>query len=153
MQLHDIKSTSTQKSRKRVGRGGKRGTYSGRGQKGQKSRAGSSMRSDFRGGNAPVWKLFAKQRGSAKKVGIKHRYFKLKRIKPVTINLSNLNDKFKDGDVVTPKIMLRSGFIADMKNGVKVLSNGSLNKKLTFRGVLFSESAKKNAVKAGSTVK
>jgi len=75
MQLHQLKPTVKQKRAKRVGRGGKRGTYSGRGQKGQKSRAGARIRPGFRGGDNPIWKLFPKQRGSAKKVDLKKRRF------------------------------------------------------------------------------
>lgn len=71
MQLHELKPIHPRKRRKRVGRGGKRGTFSGRGTKGQKSRAGASVRPGFRGGDTPLWKVFPKQRGAGKKVEVK----------------------------------------------------------------------------------
>ncbi|MEK7341913.1 MAG: uL15 family ribosomal protein, partial [Candidatus Binatota bacterium] len=59
MDLSNLKpAPGSKKKRKRVGRGGKRGTYSGRGSKGQKSRAGARIRPGFRGGDNPIWKLF-----------------------------------------------------------------------------------------------
>ena len=81
MQLHQIKPTHKKVEGKRVGRGGKRGTFSGRGSKGQKSRAGTRIRPGFRGGDNPIWKLFPKQRGASKKVDIKHRSFQRRRKK------------------------------------------------------------------------
>lgn len=81
MQLHDLKPFSRSKQKKRVGRGGKRGTYSGRGSKGQKSRAGTRIPPGFRGGDNPIWKIFPKARGSSKKVDIKHRSFQRRRPK------------------------------------------------------------------------
>ncbi|PJE51372.1 MAG: 50S ribosomal protein L15 [Candidatus Yanofskybacteria bacterium CG10_big_fil_rev_8_21_14_0_10_36_16] len=152
MQLHDIKST-TKKSRKRVGRGGKRGTYSGRGQKGQKSRSGASIRSDFRGGNAPVWRLFGKKRGVSKKVSIKHKFLRVPQQKPHIVNLNILNNKFNDGDNVSPKTLVSSGVIKNIKGGVKILNKGELTKKLSFSGVAFSNSAKEQILKTGSTIK
>ena len=71
MQIHELKPDHPRKHRKRVGRGGKRGTFSGKGTKGQKSRAGASVKPGFRGGDTPLWKIFPKRRGAGKKVEIK----------------------------------------------------------------------------------
>ncbi|MEX2053230.1 MAG: uL15 family ribosomal protein, partial [Candidatus Paceibacterota bacterium] len=110
MQLHSLKPDTKSKKAKRVGRGGKRGTYSGKGQKGQKSRAGARIRPGFRGGDNPIWKLFPKQRGAAKKVDIKQRTFRLKRPKPAIVSLKNLNI-FQDGEVVSKKSLIKKGII------------------------------------------
>ena len=136
-----------------MGRGGKRGTYSGHGSKGQKSRAGARIRPGFRGGDNPIWKLFPKQRGATKKVDIKHRAFQVKYNKPAIIDLNILNSNFKDGDKVEPKVLVKTGIIGNAKNGVKVLGDGELTKKLNFSGLKFSKSAREKIEKAGGTVK
>jgi len=120
MQLHEIKPIHKLKDKKRVGRGGKRGTYSGKGIKGQKSRAGKNIR--------PAWRDLLKQIP-------KLRGFKFKSIqtKPAVINLSDLEGNFKDGERVTPDILLLKRLI-QKKGGkvpeVKILGNGNLTKKL-----------------------
>ncbi len=153
MQLHDLKPNSTSRREgKRVGRGGKRGTYSGHGTKGQKSRAGARIRPGFRGGDNPIWKLFPKQRGASKKVEVKHRTFSVAYDKPAVINLTTLNSNFKEGDVVSPKTLIKKGMISSTRNGVKILGVGELNKKLTFSKVEFSGSAKEKALRLGSTI-
>ena len=134
MQLHQLKTIYKSRKKKRVGRGGKRGTYSGRGSKGQKSRAGARIRPGFRGGDNPIWKLFPKQRGATKKVDIKHRAFQARYKKQAIINLDKLNRAFQDGETVSPKALLRRGLIDNDKNGVKVLGDGELTKKLNFSG-------------------
>ncbi|MBI2063846.1 MAG: 50S ribosomal protein L15 [Candidatus Yanofskybacteria bacterium] len=153
MQLHQLKSTTKNKKRKRVGRGGKRGTYSGHGSKGQKSRAGARIRPGFRGGDNPIWKLFPKQRGATKKVDIKHRAFQVKYSKPAIINLDVLSSNFQDNESVSPAILLKKRIINSSKYGVKVLSGGELTKKLNFSGFKFSKSAKEKILKFGSTIK
>lgn len=153
MQLHELKSNrKPAKTKKRVGRGGKRGTYSGHGQKGQKSRAGHRIRPGFRGGDTPLWKLFPKQRGSSKKVDVKHSKFQLHHIKPVAINLSLINDSYKDGDNVNAKTLVRKQLIRTSKHGIKILSNGEFNKKLSFSGVKISKAALVKIEKSGSTI-
>ena len=91
MQLHHLKPIHKAIASKRVGRGGKRGTLSGRGSKGQKSRAGTRIRPGFRGGNEPLWKLFPKSRGASKKTDIKHRSFQVRRKKPKGRYVSKAN--------------------------------------------------------------
>lgn len=113
---------------KRVGRGGKRGTFSGRGSKGQKSRSGTRIRPGFRGGDNPIWKLFPKKRGSSKKTEITRALFQVHHEKIRILNLDDLERMFKDGDTVEGK--------------VKILGRGVLTKKLKFGPeVIFSKSA------------
>jgi len=142
MQLYEIKPKNKKKNRKRIGRGGKRGTYSGRGIKGQKARAGAGIKPGFRGGDTPLWKKFSKSRGASKKVEVKQPSFRLRRQKPETVNLSDLNKKFKEGEVVSPKILKEKKLVNKIRYGVKILGRGQLNKKLIFKNVLFSQKVK-----------
>jgi len=148
MNLNELKSHTKRKSAKRVGRGGKRGTYSGKGMKGQKSRAGAGVKPGFRGGDNRLWQLFPKQRGASKKPGsnrphMKHRYFQLRHDKTKTYNLDFFN-KFEDGQEVSPELL--------SKKEVKVLGEGQLKKKLEFKGFQFSKSAREKVLKSGSTI-
>lgn len=152
MQLHQLKPTTKHKSRKRVGRGGKRGTFSGRGSKGQKSRAGARIRPGFRGGDNPIWKLFPKQRGATKKVDIKHARFRVAKKESEVVNLGALNSFFQDGDNVSSKILVQKGIIGAGKR-IKILGDGELDKKLNFSGVMFSKQARDKILKAGGTIK
>lgn len=133
MQLHQLKPINKQRDKKRVGRGGKRGTFSGRGSKGQKSRAGTRIRPGFRGGDNPIWKLFPKTRGASKKTEAKHALFQVKHPKPAVFNLDRLEKLFLDGDTVSPKTL-------GVKRA-KILGTGTLTKKLVFENVTFSKSA------------
>lgn len=148
MQLHEIKPTTKKKPRKRIGRGGKKGTYSGKGQKGQKSRSGVGIKPGFRGGDTPLWKLFPKLRGSTKKLKkTKKRGFMLRRTKPLVVNLKDLDEHFKDGDTVNIKTLKEKKLITTtrrkLKRGVKILGQGELKKKLKYEGVTVSKSASK----------
>ena len=131
MQLHHLTSPSTNKSEKRVGRGGKRGTYSGRGIKGQNSRAGHRKRPAER----DILKKIPKLRGYR---------FKSFRPQAVIVNLRDLEATFSVGQTVSPETLLQAGLITRL-NGktpkVKVLGSGELKKKLLFKDVTFSKSA------------
>lgn len=153
MQLHQVKSTTKNQKRKRVGRGGKRGTYSGHGSKGQKARAGTRIRPGFRGGDNPIWKLFPKQRGATKKVDIKHRSFQVRYAKMAIVDLGALGMVFQDGDTVSPKTLIKKGLVSSAKKGIKVLGDGELTKKLNFSGLKFSDSARGKILKAGGVIK
>lgn len=142
MQLHEIKPTIKRKNKKRVGRGGKRGTYSGKGIKGQKSRAGAGIKPGFRGGDTPLWKKFHKVRGASRKVDAKTRGFQLRHPKPDIINLRDLNKRFSEGEIVSPKSLMEKGFVKKTKHGVKILGKGDLRKKLIFKDVLMSKAVK-----------
>lgn len=146
MQLHQLKPKFKKKNRKRVGRGGKKGTYSGRGMKGQKSRAGRKPRLDFAGGDTPLTKRFPKQRGITgrhKDTKVK-RGVKLSRLKTklIILNLKEIEAKFKKGEIVSPKSLLKKGLIGKIKGRwpqVKILGSGEFKKELIFRGIKFSK--------------
>lgn len=156
MRLHQLKPNLNKKSRKRVGRGGKKGTYSGRGMKGQKSRAGGKPRIGFAGGDTSLVKRLPKQRGQVGKTELKKgvKLFRL-RVKPVVFNLKDFNEKFftKDGssfvwsekEIISPKSLLEKGLIKRTKGripSVKILGVGKLKRKLNFSGVALSKSAR-----------
>ena len=144
MQIHELKVKS-RKTRKRVGRGGKRGTYSGRGMKGQKSRSGGNVNPLFQGGRASS--LIAK----LKKV----RGFKSIHAKKVVVNLDILEAKMKDGSEVNIKTLVEAKVIEkkDEKAGIKILGDGAIKKKLTISNeILISKSAKAAVEKAGGKV-
>jgi large subunit ribosomal protein L15 len=133
MQLHQVKPIHKQKSKKRVGRGGKRGTFSGKGTKGQKSRAGRKMRPELR----DFIKKIPKKRG--------YRFKSINR-KPEVVNLRDLEKFFNDGELVNPQILLERGLVARIKGKVpevKILGAGELKKKLKIENCLMSESVKK----------
>jgi large subunit ribosomal protein L15 len=147
MHLSTLKAKHVRKHSKRIGRGGKRGTTSGAGTKGQKSRAGASVRAGFRGGDNRMWQLFPKQRGAGKKPGNKsphrkHRFFVIKRYKPWEVNLRALN-VFKDGDTVSPTTLAEKGLVPAGANPIKILASGTLKRKLKVEGVALSVSAKR----------
>jgi len=155
--LSNLQPNTIRKPKKRIGRGGKRGTYSGKGQKGQKSRAGASIKPGFRGGDNRLWQSFPKRRGASKKPGgsgiyAKHRFYQLRHDKPLVINMKDLN-KFSDGETVNPKMLFERGILKRAEKEVKVLGDGELGKKLLFEGFSFSKSAKDKIIKAGGTIK
>lgn len=139
MQLHQLLPTKKQKSKKRIGRGGKRGTYSGRGIKGQKARAGRKLRPEWR----DTLKRIPKRRG--------YRFKSIKE-RPAVLNLDRLDPFFKDGDLITPAILQQKGLIVKIKGRipvVKILGDGELTKKLDFKGLKVSQSAREKIEKAG----
>ena len=100
--------------------------------------------------------MFPKLRGASKKPGNasphpKHRFYRLKRAKPSVINLDLLNS-LNDGQTVNPELLLEKGLIGNSENGVKVLGEGELKKKLNFKGMKFSASAKEKIEKAGGKI-
>lgn len=135
MQLHHIKPNHKLKKRRRIARGGKRGGYSGRGIKGQKSRAGAGIRPAIR----DLMMKLPKQRGRAK------HSFKSLYEKPAIFNLVDINKRFKDGEIISPKTLNLPR--------VKILGKGEIDKKLHFQNVLFSKSASEKIKKAGGTIK
>lgn len=156
MDLSNLKPKTVRKSTKRVGRGGKRGTYSGGGTKGQKSRAGAGVTPGFRGGDNRLWQLFPKQRGASKKPGgkgphKKHRYFRLHQDKPAVFNLEFFN-QFNGEEVINNELLIKKGFIPKGKSKVKVLGSGELKRKLKFEGFDFSVSAREKVNKLGGTI-
>ena len=141
MKLHELNASPEAKTRKRVGRGpgSGMGKTSTRGQKGQKSRSGASIPAWFQGGQTPLYRRLPKR-------GFNNAEF---RTAYATINLSDLNKFFNDGDVVTPEVLKERGIIKKQLCGVKVLGNGELEKKLTVKASRFSSSAVTKIESAG----
>ena len=140
MKLHELSpvagSTHVGK-RKGRGVGTGNGKTGGRGHKGQKARSGGKVRVGFEGGQMPLARRVPK-RGF-------HNIF----AKPLTaVNLTVLN-KFEDGAVVDAAALVQAGILADCPYGLKVLSNGTLTKKITVKAAAFSESAKEKIERAG----
>ena len=149
--LSTLKPAQARKDRKRVGRGlgSGKGRYSGRGIKGQKSRAGShKMRAGFEGGQMPVYMRMPKQRGSTSQDAMPIGPF---RTSTVPVNVSAL-DRFDAGAEVTPESLVEKGLIKNTKVDVKILGNGEISKKLTIRVHAISASAREKIEKAGGTV-
>ena len=120
-------------TRKRVGRGpgSGLGKTSGKGHKGQNARSGGGVRPGFEGGQLPLFRRLPKR-------GFKNALFKTRY---AVINLSDL-DKFEEGAVVTPELLKEMGLIKKQLDGVKVLGNGTLTKKITVKANKFSKTAK-----------
>jgi len=126
--LHTIKSgKGTVQRKQRVGRAGKRGTYSGRGLKGQRSRSGG--------------KSGLKRLGLKALVNQTHKLggFKSPHARPEIVNLKDINSNFKDGDMVTPAKMAKLGLIRTTSKGVKILGVGKLTKKVTVKNCTMSK--------------
>lgn len=136
--LHPAKGS--QKKRKKVGRGGKRGTYSGRGMKGQRSRSGGKSGLKLRGLKQTLRRI------------PKNRGFKSSMPKFQPVNLKDLDKKFTDNDTITKRRLLSVGLITDAGGGVKILGDGQLKKKLNIKVDVISKSAKEAIEKAGGKV-
>lgn len=142
MKLENLCKTPEAKSRKRVGRGpgSGMGKTSTRGENGQKSRSGASISAWFEGGQSPLYRRIPKR-------GFNNARF---RVEFATINLTDLN-KFNDGDVVTPELLKEKGIVKNQLCGIKVLGNGTLEKKVTVRAHRFSSAAVTKIESAGGT--
>ncbi len=142
MKLNELqKNIGATHRKKRVGRGpgSGLGKTSGRGQKGQKARSGGSINPVFEGGQLPLYRRVPKR-------GFKNAKF---RTEYATINVAELN-RFEDGTTVTPALLKDTGLVKNQKDGIKVLGNGKLEKKLTIQANKFSESALEKIKEAGS---
>ena len=142
MKLENLSRTPERKATKRVGRGAGSGMgkTSTRGENGQKSRSGASIKAWFEGGQSPLYRRIPKR-------GFNNARF---RIEFATINLSDLN-RFNDGDVITLELLKEKGIIKKELCGLKVLGNGILEKKLTIKANRFSSSAVTKIENAGGT--
>lgn len=142
MQTHNLKRRTPNKDSQQVGRSGTRGKTSGRGHKGQKSRAGHRIRPEIR----DQIKKLPKLRG--------YNFASIQN-KPAVVNLSLLEKNFKEGDVVSPIILLDKKLIK-REGGkmpvVKILGTGEITKKITLENVVFSDTAKQKFEKAGGTI-
>ena len=143
MELHELKRTpGSTHTRKRVGRGmgSGLGKTSGKGEKGQKARSGVSIPATFEGGQLPLYRRLPKR-------GFSNAPFK---IRYATINVGDLNT-FNDGDIVSPETLKEKGLLKKQLSGVKILGNGTLEKKLTIRAHKFSKEAINKIEKSGSS--
>ena len=144
MKLHELeKNIGATHRRKRVGRGpgSGLGKTSGTGHKGQKSRSGMSIPATFEGGQLPLYRRLPKR-------GFSNAKFKTVY---AVINVSDLN-MFEDGTVVNPALLKEVGLVKNALDGIKVLGNGSLEKKLTIQANKFSKSAIEKIEASGSKI-
>ncbi|OGO39519.1 MAG: 50S ribosomal protein L15 [Chloroflexi bacterium RBG_16_57_8] len=143
MRQNDISPASgSKKARKRVGRGNGsgHGTYSGRGQKGQKARAGGKMRPGFEGGQLPLIKRLPKKRG----------FFNMFRTEYSVVNVDQLNS-FEPGSEITLEGLRAAGLVKSSRQPVKVLAGGEVDRALKVRAHKFSSAAKAKIEAAGGT--
>ena len=142
MKLNELKKNEGATfEKKRVGRGpgSGLGKTSGKGQKGQKARSGVSIPATFEGGQLPLYRRLPKR-------GFSNAKFK---VVYTIVNLSDLN-RFEDGTVVTPALLKEVGLVKKGLDGVKILGEGNLEKKLTIQANKFSTSALEKIEKSGS---
>ena len=140
MKLNELSpAPGSVKGAKRIGRGHGSGwgKTAGKGHKGQHARSGASMRPGFEGGQMPLQRRVPKR-------GFNNIFA----TKSVAINLSALN-AFEDGAVVDAAALKAKGIVKNIENGVKILGNGKVDKKLTVKVSAFSESAKEKIEAAG----
>ena len=132
MKLHELKpAEGSRKTRNRVGRGigSGNGKTAGRGHKGQNSRSGGGVRPGFEGGQNPLYRRLPK-RGFTNPT----------RKEFAILNLDQLN-RFEDGTEVTPELLIETGTVSNAKDGIKILGNGKLERKLTVKANKFSATA------------
>ena len=143
MKLHDLKpAVGATTAPKRLGRGvgSGLGKTSGKGHKGAKARSGGGKRPGFEGGQMPLTMRLPKR-------GFTNKW----RVEYATVNVERLNI-FEDGAVVTPVELVESGILKNVQDGVKILGNGDITKKLTVKATKFSQSAKEKIEAAGGKV-
>lgn len=143
MQLHEVQPKYKKKHRKRVGRGGKRGTYSGRGMKGQMARASRKLVPAIRS----LIKRYPKLRG--------YRFKSLSQNIAV-VNIEALEKRFKAGDIINPETLLKQRLIRKIKGRlprVKILAKGKLTKNFIIENCQLSKTAKDQILKANGVVK
>ena len=133
----------SKKNRKRVGRGNGsgHGTYSGRGCKGQKSRAGYKMRPGFEGGQLPLIKRLPRKRG----------FVNIFRTEYTSVSIDKLNI-FESGSEVTPEKLVAAGVIKSLRHPVKILADGDITHPLVVKANKFSAAAKAKIEAAGGKV-
>ncbi len=143
MNLHELKyNEGARKERKRIGRGhgSGNGKTAGKGHKGQNARSGGGVAIGFEGGQTPLYKRIPK-RG----------FTNFTRKEYAIINVEDLN-VFEDGVEVTPELLIETGLVKKVYSGIKVLGNGTLEKKLTVKCHKVSKSAVAAIEKAGGKV-
>lgn len=151
MNLSDLRPAEGATHRRKIvgrGPGSGHGTRAGRGNKGDKARGSSKL--GFEGGQTPFHRRMPKQRGAVGQGGrVGHK--PIVRTEYAIVNLGEL-DVFDAGTVVTPELLIERRVINDVKDGVKVLGDGKLNKALTVHAHRFSQSAQDKISALGGTV-
>ncbi|MBN2909290.1 50S ribosomal protein L15 [Polycladomyces sp. WAk] len=140
MKLHELQpAPGSRRPKKRVGRGiaAGQGKTAGRGTKGQKARSGGGVRPGFEGGQNPIYRRLPK-RG----------FTNPNRKEYAVVNLSTLN-RFEEGTVVTPELLMETGIVKKLHDGLKVLGDGELKVKLTVKAHKFSRTAVEKIEAAG----
>ena len=142
MKLNELSNLNAT-ARKRVGRGPGSGTgkTSGKGHKGQNARSGGGVRPGFEGGQLPLFRRLSKR-------GFNNYNF---RTVYATVNVGDL-ERFEEGTTVTKELLIEAGLVKKELDGIKVLGNGELTKKLTVKAAKFSASAKAAIEEAGGTI-
>lgn len=143
MELHQLKPKHKNKKIKRVGRGGKRGTFCGRGSKGQSVRAGRKMAPIIR----ELIKRYPKLKGHRAQIATKNI---------AVANVEMLEKNFNAGDIVNPQILMEKKLIRRIKGKTpraKILGKGNITKSLIIENCLVSKQAKEKIEKAGGTIK
>jgi len=143
MKLHELgPAVGARKKPKRIGRGTGSGTgrNAGKGEKGQNSRSGGGTKPGFEGGQMPLYRRLPKR-------GFTNIFAK----EYVVINVDRLN-VFEDGTEVTPELLAANGIIGKIRDGVKILGNGELEKNLTVKAKKFSKAAVEKIEAAGGKV-
>lgn len=140
MKLHELKpAEGSRQERKRKGRGigSGNGKTAGKGHKGQNARSGGGVRPGFEGGQTPLFQRLPK-RG----------FTNINRKEYAIVNLDTLN-RFEDGAVVSPELLIETGVVSNEKAGIKILAKGKVEKKLTVKAHKFSSAAKEAIEAAG----
>ena len=143
MKLHELQpAIGSTTAPKRLGRGvgSQLGKTSGKGHKGAKARSGGGKRPGFEGGQMPLTMRLPKR-------GFTNKW----RVEYATVNVDRLNI-FEDGEVVSPVELIQAGILKNVQDGVKILGNGEITKKLTVKATKFSETAKQKIEAAGGKV-
>lgn len=144
MKLHELEKNLGATHKKKIlgrGRGSGLGKTSGKGHKGQNARSGGGVRAVFEGGQTPLYRRLPKR-------GFNNYEFQTKY---AVINVSDLN-RFENGTVVTPALLKEVGLVKKQLDGIKILGNGTLEKKLTVSAHKFSKTAVEKIEASGSKI-
>ncbi len=143
MKLHELEKVQGSTHRKKIvgrGPGSGHGKTSTRGEKGQKARSGGKVHAWFEGGQTPLYKRLPRRGFSNARFATRY----------AIVNVSDLN-RFSDGDIITPELLKESGLVKKELNGIKILGNGKLEKKLTVKANLFTNTAITKIEEMGGT--
>jgi len=143
VKLHELTYTEgSRKDRKRIGRGhgSGQGKTAGKGHKGQNARSGGGVRLGFEGGQTPLFRRLPK-RG----------FTNFTRKEFAIVNLDQLN-QFEEGTAVTPELLVETGVVKKLHSGVKILAQGTLEKKLTVKAAKFSKAATEQIEALGGSI-